>query len=172
METSYTRRETTRNTPCAHVLSRLKGMETFSELSFGASFSMCTCAFPFEGNGNQHWMRETETRLLSSAHVLSRLKGMETLPSFCLFLIFIKGCTCAFPFEGNGNSPMVAGALKTEFTRAHVLSRLKGMETHFHQRELVLSWRAHVLSRLKGMETNFPLSSCNRRYGVHMCFPV
>ena len=87
----------------------------------------CTCAFPFEGNGN---------------------KNKVFIPSFSPFL-----CTCAFPFEGNGNA-----CYHPQFlwwcSRAHVLSRLKGMETDDRPTiTVIMITRAHVLSRLKGMET-------------------
>ena len=59
------------------MLSRLKGMET--EMPFLCNSMIRACA-----------------------HVLSRLKGMETVPFFWPSLIQDR-CTCAFPFEGNGN---------------------------------------------------------------------
>ena len=64
-------------------------------------------------------------------------------------------CTCAFPLEGNGNSKVsLSSNRRRKLSRAHVLSRLKGMETYSGDFHFFPPWKgAHVLSRLKGMET-------------------
>ena len=148
METLRTGQKQPRRFCCAHVLSRLKGMETFCLSSFPRGIPrLCTCAFPLEGNGNY--------------------RMVSLLPSF------VSMCTCAFPLEGNGNVVFdFQDGLVSD--GAHVLSRLKGMETRGALDTQTNSYTsAHVLSRLKGMETLRRVTShLPLRRHVHMCFPA
>ena len=91
----------------------------------------------------------------------------------CANKVVVTVCTCAFPFAGNGNGFELDSTSSIAKFRAHVLSRLQGMETStLSQPGLTNRTRAHVLSRLQGMETKSFESSKNPSHIVHMCFPV
>ena len=158
--------------------------------------AMCTCAFPFAGNGNltvpsvKGWSSAASAHVLSrlqgmethqgqlrsgvgrscGAHVLSRLQGMETSPSFLANLFCKVECTCAFPVAGNGNTgevfPSSVVGVHMCFPGCREWKRFC-QNTIFRQ-----CYRAHVLSRLQGMETLRLLRLLKSQRGVHMCFPV
>ena len=81
----------------------------------------------------------------------------------------------AFPFEGNGNSSLPKPASFLERRTLDMLSRWKGMETHWTAHALRQGHRPlDMLSRLKGMETIIPIDTYRLANFLLLwiCFPV
>ena len=138
----------------SHVLSRLKGIETFlrkKEL-IRVKESVHTC-FPVWRELKQPFEAIKEIALRTGSHVLSRLKGIETLTtSKCSSWSW--SCSHVLSrLKGIETFTEVATLHFSICDCSHVLSRLKGIETFACSLNMDFSLCSHVLSRLKGIET-------------------